>query len=62
MCFDDYMFVVIMFKDGFVEGELYVDDGDFFDYEKGQYIYCKFSFNGSIFFFVDVEGCDGKSF
>jgi alpha 1,3-glucosidase len=61
MRFDDYTLVVTMSKDGSAEGELYVDDGDSFDYEKGQYIHRKFSLNGSTLSSVDAEGRDGKS-
>ncbi|MBE3109168.1 MAG: glycoside hydrolase family 31 protein, partial [Acidobacteria bacterium] len=43
MRFDDYTLVVTVSKEGKAEGELYVDDGDSFEYEAGQYIHRKFT-------------------
>jgi alpha 1,3-glucosidase len=61
MKFDDYTLVVTVSKDGTAEGELYVDDGDSFDYAKGQYIYRKFLLAGNTLSSVDAEGRDPKS-
>ncbi|KZL87529.1 glycosyl hydrolase family 31 [Colletotrichum incanum] len=61
MRFDDYTLVVSVGKDGKAEGELYVDDGDSFDHEKGQYIYRKFNLAGSTLASSDAEGRDIKS-
>ncbi|EPE02720.1 glycoside hydrolase family 31 protein [Ophiostoma piceae UAMH 11346] len=47
MKFDDYTLVAALSKSGKAEGELYVDDGDSFDYEKGQYIHQRFVLEGS---------------
>ncbi len=48
MKFDDYTLVVTVPKNGkSADGELYVDDGESYDYEKGQYIHRKFSFDGA---------------
>ncbi|KAH8887369.1 hypothetical protein GQ53DRAFT_844236 [Thozetella sp. PMI_491] len=59
MKFDDYTLVVTVPKDGKrAEGELYVDDGDSFDYEKGQYIHRKFVYDAASnsISSVDAEG------
>ncbi len=63
MRFDDYTLVVTVPKDGkFAEGELYVDDGETYDYETGQYIHRKFSFDGATqsISSVDAEGRASK--
>ncbi|SPO06023.1 related to glucosidase II, alpha subunit [Cephalotrichum gorgonifer] len=56
MKYDDYTLVVTIAKDGTAEGELYVDDGDSFDYEKGQYIHRKFTLRDGVISSVDAEG------
>ena len=61
MKFDDYTLVIVVGKNGQAEGELYVDDGDSFDYEKGQYIHRKFKLEGSTLASTDAEGRDVKS-
>ncbi|KAF7551461.1 hypothetical protein G7Z17_g4963 [Cylindrodendrum hubeiense] len=61
MRFDDYTLVVSVSKAGTAEGELYVDDGDSFDHEQGQYIHRKFSLSDNALTSVDVEGRDTKS-
>jgi mannosyl-oligosaccharide alpha-1,3-glucosidase len=61
MKWDDYTLVVSASKGGAAEGELYVDDGDSFDFEKGQYVYRKFSLKGNSISSVDGEGRDAKS-
>ncbi|KAI1415365.1 glycoside hydrolase family 31 protein [Hypoxylon sp. FL1857] len=61
MKFDDYTLVVAVSKNGQAEGELYVDDGDSFDYEKGQYIHRKFKLEGSTLTSTDAEGRDVES-
>ncbi|UKZ93782.1 uncharacterized protein TrAFT101_008690 [Trichoderma asperellum] len=60
MRFDDYTLVISVSKSGEAEGELYVDDGDSYEYEDGQYIYRKFSLNGDVLTSVDPEGRDTK--
>ncbi|ERT00466.1 alpha 1,3-glucosidase [Sporothrix schenckii 1099-18] len=48
MKFDDYTLVVTLPRNGgHAEGSLYVDDGDSFDYEKGQYIHQAFVLDGN---------------
>lgn len=59
--FDDYTLVISVSKAGTAEGELYVDDGDSFDYEKGQYIYRRFALEGDAITSVDAEGRAAKS-
>ncbi|CEF87825.1 hypothetical protein SNK03_012001 [Fusarium graminearum] len=61
MRFDDYTLVVSASKAGAAEGELYVDDGDSFDYEQGQYIHRKFTLGGNTLTSLDAEGRDTKS-
>ncbi|KAK7421328.1 glucosidase II [Neonectria punicea] len=58
MRFDDYTLVVAVSKTGTAEGELYVDDGDSFDHEQGQYIHRKFSLSDNTLTSVDAEGRD----
>ncbi|OLN93241.1 Glucosidase 2 subunit alpha 2 [Colletotrichum chlorophyti] len=62
MRFDDYTLVVSISKDGKAEGELYVDDGDSFDYEKGQYIYRRFYLADDTLSSSDADDRDMKSF
>ncbi|KAK4228773.1 2 subunit alpha glucosidase [Podospora fimiseda] len=64
MKWDDYTLVVSVSKDGkHAEGDLYVDDGDSYDFEKGQYINRKFVFDGSAktIVSIDAEGRETKS-
>ena len=61
MRFDDYTLVVTVSKDGTAEGELYVDDGDSFDYEKGQYIHRKFGLTAGSLSSTNAESPNGKS-
>ncbi|OTB18840.1 glycoside hydrolase family 31 protein [Daldinia sp. EC12] len=60
MKFDDYTLVVAVGNNGEAEGELYVDDGDSFDYEKDQYIHRTFKLEGSTLTSTDAEGRDTK--
>lgn len=61
MRFDDYTLVVSVSKSGAAEGELYVDDGDSFDYEQGQYIHRKFTLAGNVLSSVDAESRETQS-
>lgn len=62
MKWDDYTLLVTLPKaGGKAEGELYTDDGDSFDFEKGQYIHRKFKLEGSTISSKDAEGRDTKS-
>ncbi|KAI9151321.1 Glucosidase 2 subunit alpha 2 [Paramyrothecium foliicola] len=58
MHFDDYTLVVSISKDNKAEGELYIDDGDSFDFEKGQYIYRKFRLADGTLSSSDADGRD----
>ncbi|CCC10772.1 hypothetical protein SMACR_04391 [Sordaria macrospora] len=61
MKWDDYTLVVTVGKDGkTAEGDLYVDDGDSYDFEKGQYIYRKFTLDGDAKTISSVDGEDRK--
>ncbi|ROT39009.1 neutral alpha-glucosidase AB [Sodiomyces alkalinus F11] len=64
MRFDDYTLVVAVNKAGTAEGELYVDDGDSYDYEGGQFIHRAFRLdtaNGGSITSVDAQGRDTKA-
>ncbi|KAI6785034.1 Glucosidase 2 subunit alpha-like protein [Emericellopsis cladophorae] len=61
MRFDDYTLVATVSKAGTAEGELYVDDGDSFDYEHGQYIHRTFALQDGAFTSIDAEGRDTKA-
>ncbi|PCD22025.1 hypothetical protein AU210_015827 [Fusarium oxysporum f. sp. radicis-cucumerinum] len=63
MQLDDYTLVVSVGKAGTAEGELYVDDGDSFEYESGQYIHRKFAFDkdGNKFTSTEADGRDTAS-
>ena len=45
MKWDPYTLVVILNEDGKAEGELYVDDGESFDYKSGAHIHRRFDFS-----------------
>ncbi|KAI1747686.1 glycoside hydrolase family 31 protein [Xylaria castorea] len=61
MKFDDYTLVVVVGKDGTAEGQLYADDGDSFDYQKGEFIHRTFKLEGSKLSSLDADGRDTKS-
>ncbi|KOS17078.1 Glucosidase 2 subunit alpha [Escovopsis weberi] len=61
MRFDDYTLVVSVSKAGDAHGELYVDDGDSYDHEKGQYIYRKFRLEGNVLSSAHAEEKDGRA-
>ncbi|KAM0241498.1 hypothetical protein ACHAP5_007537 [Fusarium lateritium] len=63
MQYDDYTLIVAVGKATTAEGDLYVDDGDSFDYQNSQYIHRKFIFNKdeNEFTSVDADGRDTAS-
>ncbi|KAK9770434.1 putative alpha/beta-glucosidase agdC [Seiridium cardinale] len=61
MKFDDYTLVIALGKDLAAEGELYVDDGDSFDYQKGQYIHRTFKFHQLLLTSNAASTHEGKS-
>ncbi|CAK7268779.1 glucosidase II [Sporothrix epigloea] len=59
MKYDDYTLVVTMPRTGsHAEGSLYVDDGDSYDYEQGQYIHQLFVLDGDT---ISSTRADGSS-
>lgn len=61
MKYDDYTLVVVFGKDSTARGELYVDDGDSFDYQKGQYIHKLFELKDSKLSSTSAVSQDGKA-
>ena len=59
MKFDPYTLVVVLSKASTAVGELYVDDGESFDYESGAYIHRSFTFSNGILESKDI-GTKGK--
>ena len=48
MKFDPYTLVIVISKAGTAVGELYVDDGESFDFESGAYIHRSFTFSDGV--------------
>ncbi|KAI9744271.1 MAG: hypothetical protein M1818_002423 [Claussenomyces sp. TS43310] len=59
MRWDPYTLVVVLGKSGSAVGELYVDDGETFDYQSGAYIHRVFEFSSDSLLSKDV-GTKGK--
>lgn len=59
MKWDPYTLVIVLSKSGEAKGELYVDDGESFDYQQGAYIHREFSYNNGALESKDV-GTKGK--
>ena len=47
MKYDPYTLVIVLGKEGTAQGELYVDDGDSFEFEQGAYIHRTFEFSNN---------------
>jgi len=60
MKMDPYTLVVVLGSDGNAEGELYVDDGESFEYEQGAYIHRKFIFENGVLRSEDISTEKGK--
>lgn len=62
MKYDPFTLVVHVGKDGSAEGSLYVDDGESYKYEEGEFINVKFSFDKSTGKFTanNVDGSSSK--
>jgi alpha 1,3-glucosidase len=48
MKWDPYTLVIVLGKSGTATGELYVDDGETFDYQQGAYIHREFEFKDNV--------------
>lgn len=48
MKFDPYTLVIVLGKEGTAKGDLYIDDGDSFEYEQGAYIHRTFEFSNNV--------------
>ncbi|TGO55740.1 hypothetical protein BOTNAR_0238g00080 [Botryotinia narcissicola] len=59
MRWDPYTLVLVLNKEGKATGELYVDDGETFDYQSGAYIHRSFSFENGVLSSKDI-GIKGK--
>jgi alpha 1,3-glucosidase len=59
MKWDPYTLVIAISKTGSATGELYVDDGETFDYERGAYIHRAFDFSNGVLESKDL-GSKGK--
>lgn len=59
MRFDPYTLVIVLGKEGTARGELYIDDGDSFEYEQGAYIHRTFEFSNNVLESKNV-GTKGK--
>jgi len=59
MRWDPYTLVIVLDKSGNAKGELYVDDGETFDYQQGAYIHRSFEFSNGVLESKDL-GLKGK--
>jgi alpha 1,3-glucosidase len=48
MKYDPYTLVVTVDRQGRAKGELYVDDGESYEYKNGKYILQQFTFDGKV--------------
>ncbi|KAF1981374.1 glycoside hydrolase family 31 protein [Aulographum hederae CBS 113979] len=55
MRYDPFTLVMVLGKDGSATGELYLDDGETFDYQQGAYIHRQFLFDGKTNFLSSVD-------
>jgi alpha 1,3-glucosidase len=60
MKWDPYTLVIALSKEGIATGELYVDDGESFDFQAGAYIHRSFTFSNGVLASSNI-GTKGKS-
>jgi alpha 1,3-glucosidase len=60
MKWDPYTLVISLSKSGEAKGQLYVDDGETFDYQQGAYIHREFVFKDGVLESRDLSEAKGK--
>ena len=60
MKMDPYTLVIVLGADGKAEGEMYVDDGESYEFEQGAYIHRKFVFENGVLRSEDIAPSKGK--
>ena len=60
MKWDPYTLIISLSKSGQANGELYVDDGETFDYQQGAYIHRSFEFVNGVLKSEDISAAKGK--
>ncbi|KAF2096180.1 alpha glucosidase II [Rhizodiscina lignyota] len=60
MRYDPFTLVVVLGNDGSADGELYLDDGESFDYQEGAYIHRRFAFSNGILSSEDIAVAKGS--
>lgn len=55
MKWDPYTLVIVLSKSGDAKGELYVDDGETFDYQQGAYIHRSFDYANNVLSSADIS-------
>lgn len=56
MRYDPHTLVIVLNQDGKADGELYIDDGESFDYQSGAFIHRKFAFSDGTLTSADASG------
>jgi alpha 1,3-glucosidase len=54
MFLDPFELIVGLNQEGKAEGEVYIDDGESFKFEQGEFVYRKFIFDGIVLKSVDI--------
>lgn len=60
MRYDPFTLVVVLGNDGIADGELYLDDGESFEYQDGAYIHRRFSFSNGALSSEDIAAAKGS--